>query len=234
MTTIGLRRHGHRFFGRIRCVLVPDETAIEIDTPAELALAQALAAVLDRQSADLSEVAAVITDFDGVHTDDRASVDQHGIESVRVSRADGMGVARLRRVGLPFLIVSTERNPVVAARAAKLGVEVFSDVRDKAAVVLDWLAKRGIDPARTAYVGNDVNDLPALEVVGWPVAVADANPEVIRARAEPPGWGRRGSRALRAAAGGPPDQRIGPPQPFGPRSRERAADALDRIRRIPA
>jgi N-acylneuraminate cytidylyltransferase len=181
MTTIGLRRHGHRFFGRIRCVLVPDETAIEIDTPAELALAQALAAVLDRQSADLSEVAAVITDFDGVHTDDCASVDQHGIESVRVSRADGMGVARLRRVGLPFLIVSTERNPVVAARAAKLGVEVFSDVRDKAAVVLDWLAKRGIDPARTAYVGNDVNDLPALEVVGWPVAVADANPEVIRA-----------------------------------------------------
>jgi YrbI family 3-deoxy-D-manno-octulosonate 8-phosphate phosphatase len=181
MTTAGLRRHGHRFFGRVRCVLVPDETAIEIDTPAELALAQALAAVLDRQSADLGDVEAVITDFDGVHTDDRASVDQHGIESVRVSRTDGLGVARLRRAGLPFLIVSTERNPVVAARAAKLGVEVFSDVRDKAAAVLDWLAMRGIDPARTVYVGNDVNDLPALEVVGWPVAVADANPEVIRA-----------------------------------------------------
>ncbi len=181
MTTTGLRHHRHRFFGRIRCVLVPDETAIEIDTPSELALAQALAAVLDRKSDDLGQVEAVITDFDGVHTDDRASVDQHGTESVRVSRADGMGVARLRRAGVPFLIVSTERNPVVAARSAKLGVEVFSDVRDKASTVLDWLAGRGIDPANTVYVGNDVNDLPALEVVGWPVAVADANPEVIRA-----------------------------------------------------
>src|SRR6185312_17413 len=127
MTTTGLRRHRHRFFGRVRCVLVPDETAIEIDTPAELALAQALAAVLDRQSADLGDVEAVITDFDGVHTDDRASVDQNGTESVRVSRTDGLGVARLRRAGVPFLIVSTERNPVVAARAAKLGVEAFSD-----------------------------------------------------------------------------------------------------------
>jgi N-acylneuraminate cytidylyltransferase len=92
-----------------------------------------------------------------------------------------MGVARLRRAGVPFLIVSTERNPVVAARGAKLGVEVISGVQDKATVVLDWLTARGIDPTRTVYVGNDVNDLPALEVVGWPVAVADANPEVLRA-----------------------------------------------------
>jgi N-acylneuraminate cytidylyltransferase len=181
MTVSGIRRQKHRFFGRIRCVLVPKETAIEIDTPADLALAQALAPVLDRQSADLGEVEAVITDFDGVHTDDRATVDQFGTESVRVSRTDGMGVARLRRAGLAFLIVSTERNPVVTARAAKLGVEVVGGASDKAAVVLDWLAGRGIEPARAVYVGNDVNDLPALEVVGWPVAVADARPEVLRA-----------------------------------------------------
>jgi N-acylneuraminate cytidylyltransferase len=91
MTTGGLRRHGRRFFGRIRCVLVPAESSIEIDTPAELALAKALAPVLDRQSGDLGEVEAVVTDFDGVHTDDSASVDQHSIKSVRAAAPTGWG-----------------------------------------------------------------------------------------------------------------------------------------------
>ena len=221
MTAAGLRRHAHRFFGRIHCVLVAAETGIEIDTPAELALAQALAPVIDRQSDDLGEIEAVITDFDGVHTDDRASIDQFGTESVRVSRTDGMGVARLRRAGVPFLIVSTERNPVVAARAAKLGVEVVSDVADKASVVLDWLAARGIDPVRAVYVGNDANDLGALGVVGWPVAVADARPEVLRAArlvlSRPGGDGAvrevcdlvLGSRRDRGVTGEPTDERTG-------------------------
>lgn len=180
MTASGLRRHGHRFFGRIRSVLVAEATAIEIDSPAELELARALAPALDRPTVDLARVEAVITDFDGVHTDDCATLDQYGTEAVRVSRADGLGVARLRRAGIPFLIVSTERNPVVAARAAKLGVEVVHDVEDKALVVQQWLTDHSLDPAQAVYLGNDVNDLGALGVVGWPAAVADARPEVIR------------------------------------------------------
>jgi YrbI family 3-deoxy-D-manno-octulosonate 8-phosphate phosphatase len=185
MSVDGFRRAGHRFFGRIRVVPVSELASLEIDTAEELALADAFANVLDApESTDPRSplhVDAVITDFDGVHTPDSAWVDQNGRESVQVSRADGLGVSFLRRAGIPFLICSRERNPVVTARAAKLNVEVLQSVVDKRTAILDWLTEAGIDPARTAYVGNDVNDLGPMAVVGWPIAVADAHPEVLRA-----------------------------------------------------
>ncbi len=108
-------------------------------------------------------------------------VDQDGRESVRVSREDGLGVELLRRVGMPVLIVSKETNPVVQARAAKLGVEVLHGVDHKGPAVQEWLRTRGIAADRAAYLGNDINDLGPMGLVGWPVAVADAHPEVRRA-----------------------------------------------------
>jgi YrbI family 3-deoxy-D-manno-octulosonate 8-phosphate phosphatase len=105
-------------------------------------------------------------------------VDQDGTEQVRVSRGDGMGVSLLRRTGLPILILSTETNKVVASRADKLKVQVMHGVDDKASALRAWIAEQNLDPARVAYVGNDVNDLAAMAIVGWPVAVADARPEV--------------------------------------------------------
>nr|WP_294690878.1 acylneuraminate cytidylyltransferase [uncultured Friedmanniella sp.] len=174
----GFRKAGHRFFGRTAAVAVPEHRALEIDTPAELAMAEALAALVDGPADEPVRVDAVVTDFDGVHTDDAALVDAAGLESVRVSRADGMGVAALRDAGVPVLIISKERNVVVSARGAKLGVEVLQGIDDKAAALTAWLDARGLDPARVAYLGNDVNDLGPLALVGWPVAVSDARPEV--------------------------------------------------------
>jgi len=171
------RRSGHRFFGRIGIVEVPEASAIEIDDHAQLELARAIAPLVDTPVSSI-DADAVVTDFDGVHTDDTALIDGDGGEHVRVSRSDGMGVARLRRAGIPVLILSTETHPVVAARAAKLKVEVLQGVEDKAAALAAWAAGRGIPLERIAYLGNDVNDLPAMELVGWPVAVADARPEV--------------------------------------------------------
>jgi YrbI family 3-deoxy-D-manno-octulosonate 8-phosphate phosphatase len=174
----GFRAAGHRFFGRTAAVAVPEATALEIDTPAELAMAEALAPLVDARVDEPLRVDAVVTDFDGVHTDDAALVDAAGHEAVRVSRADGLGVAALRAAGVPVLIVSKERNRVVSARGAKLGVEVLQGVDDKVAALTAWLAEHGLDPARVAYLGNDVNDLGPLGMVGWPVAVSDARPEV--------------------------------------------------------
>jgi len=123
----------------------------------------------------------VATDFDGVHTDDRVLVDQHAVEAVRVSRSDGLGVAMLREAGVPFVIVSKERNPVVGTRGAKLNVDVLQGVDDKVRALTAWLDRRGLQARQVAYVGNDVNDLPVMAAVGWPIAVADAHPEVLRA-----------------------------------------------------
>lgn len=179
MRTSGFREAGHRFFGRVAVHLVPELHGVEIDTAADLVVAQALANLIDRP-AHAIDVDAVVTDFDGVHTDDSAIVGEAGVEFVRVSRSDGHGVARLRDAGLPVLILSAERHPVVAARAAKLGVEVRQAVADKGAVLREWAAERGIRLDRVAYLGNDRGDLAALELVGWPIAVADAVPDVKR------------------------------------------------------
>ncbi|WP_375406077.1 cytidylyltransferase domain-containing protein [uncultured Amnibacterium sp.] len=180
LRTAGFREAGFRFFGRIAIEQVAADRAVEIDDAHELELARVLAPVFDPTPSALP-VDAVVTDFDGVHTDDSALVREDGTESVLVSRSDGMGVERLRAAGIPLLILSKERNGVVAARAAKLRVPVLQAVDDKAAALTEWLAQQGVDPARCAYVGNDVNDLSAMALVGWPVAVADAHPAVQRA-----------------------------------------------------
>jgi N-acylneuraminate cytidylyltransferase len=179
MRTDGFVRGGHRFFGRVGIHEVDPARAIEIDTVRELDLAS-LIAPLFALSAQV-DVDALITDFDGVHTDDRAVIDSDGNESVTVSRADGAGVEALGRAGVPVLILSRETNPVVAARGRKLGVEVLHGIEDKAAALGAWAEVAGVSLSRSAYLGNDVNDLPAMAMVGWPVAVADAHPRVLAA-----------------------------------------------------
>ncbi|NUS07497.1 MAG: NTP transferase domain-containing protein [Nonomuraea sp.] len=176
MRAAGLREHGHRFFGEVAVQPVPPQHAIEVDDPEDLELVRALAPFIDRP--EPIDVDAVITDFDGVHTDDRAYIDSDGREMVLVSRSDGMGVSLLKRSGVKVLVMSTEHNPVVAARARKLGVPVLQGLAEKRTVLRDWLSIEGLDPARVAYVGNDVNDLGPMAEVGWPIATPDAHPRV--------------------------------------------------------
>jgi len=172
----GFRVSRHRFFGRTAIARVPAPFAIEIDTADELDVARALAPLADADRTDLIDVSAVVTDFDGVHTDDTAGLDEYGQEHVRVSRSDGMGVGMLREAGIPVLILSTERNQVVARRAHKLGVDVLHGQGDKRAALEAWAAQQGIAPKNIAYVGNDVNDLGCLEAVGWPIVVPGSHP----------------------------------------------------------
>ncbi|GGK93312.1 hypothetical protein Sme01_59010 [Sphaerisporangium melleum] len=174
--TAGLREHGHRFFGTVAVQPVPSSHAVEVDTPEDLEIVRALAPLAGRPAP--LDVDAVVTDFDGVHTDDLVYVDQEGRETVAVSRSDGLGVAMLKRAGVKILVLSTEQNPVVTARARKLGVPVLQGLASKQTALSDWLSIEGLDPARVAYVGNDLNDLGCLELVGWPVAVPDAHPRV--------------------------------------------------------
>jgi YrbI family 3-deoxy-D-manno-octulosonate 8-phosphate phosphatase len=182
MRADGFRDAAFRFFGRVGVAVVDERTSLEIDTVEELELANSLAPSVDAElfGTDI-DVDAVVTDFDGVHTDDRVMVAADGSEYVTASRSDGMGVRMLREAGYPVLILSTEANPVVAARAAKLGVEVQQGVGDKAAALHAWAVGRGIPLSRIAYLGNDVNDLGCLDLVGWPVAVPGSAPDVIAA-----------------------------------------------------
>lgn len=124
--------------------------------------------------------ALLVLDFDGVLTDNRVWVDENGHEMVAANRSDSMGLNLLRQAGVQAVVISTETNPVVAARCRKLNLPVVQGVNDKAAVLRAYLQEHNFDAVRTVYAGNDVNDLPCLDVVGCFVAVADAHPEVIR------------------------------------------------------
>ena len=125
--------------------------------------------------------AMLILDFDGVITDDRVYVGEDGKESVCCTRGDGMGTTLLRRAGLPVLVVSTEKNPVVAARCAKLKVECVQGVPDKTAELRRILSERKIDPARVVFVGNDINDIGCAKIAGASFCVADGHPMLKRA-----------------------------------------------------
>ncbi len=173
------REAGHRFFGRIGIELTDERSAIEIDSADQLQLAHAIAGIADLPSE--IDVDAVVTDFDGVHTDDTVSIALAGDERVTVSRSDGLGVRLLREAGVRVLILSTEKHPIVAARADKLQVEVLHGIDDKAAALSQWAASNDIPLSRIAYVGNDINDLGCLAAVGWPIAVRGSHESVLSA-----------------------------------------------------
>jgi 3-deoxy-D-manno-octulosonate 8-phosphate phosphatase (KDO 8-P phosphatase) len=126
----------------------------------------------------LSTVRLIAFDFDGVFTDNTVYVTQDGVESVRCWRSDGLGLSRLRSVGVQAFIISTEANPVVSARAQKLKLSCKQGVEDKAEAILQTCEELNIPLQETMFVGNDINDIPAFKSVGLPVAVADAYPEI--------------------------------------------------------
>jgi N-acylneuraminate cytidylyltransferase len=121
----------------------------------------------------------LVFDFDGVMTDDRVWVDQEGHESVVANRRDGLGIAMLRKAGIPMVVLSTETNPIVSARCRKLELTVIQGVGDKQAVLQSLFEERKLDPQSVVYLGNDVNDLSCFPLVGCAVVVADAHPDVI-------------------------------------------------------
>ncbi|MEV5454189.1 MULTISPECIES: N-acylneuraminate cytidylyltransferase [Streptomyces] len=190
MAAPGFREHRHRFFGRTELVRTDPARVLEIDDPHDLARARALAPHFDAARPGAlaaasptrlpaaADIDAVVLDFDGTQTDDRVLIDSDGREFVSVHRGDGLGIAALRRSGLTMLILSTEVNPVVAARARKLKLPVLHGIDRKDLALKQWCEEQGISPDRVLYVGNDVNDLPCFALVGWPVAVASAHDAV--------------------------------------------------------
>ena len=129
------------------------------------------------------KVSMILCDFDGVITDNRVWTNEKGEETVAASRSDSMYIKKLHDMGVEVMVLSSEPNPVVQARAKKMGVEAVHGVgiQDKGRAMREVLERKNVKAEEVIYVGNDVNDLPCFEIAAWSVAVADAYPEVIRA-----------------------------------------------------
>jgi 3-deoxy-D-manno-octulosonate 8-phosphate phosphatase (KDO 8-P phosphatase) len=129
-------------------------------------------------------VRALVLDVDGVLTDGGLYYAESGDELKRFDVRDGQGLVLLREAGVLVAIITRKQSTIVTRRARDLGItEVHQNTTDKAAALADLLARHRIPAAAACYVGDDINDLPALRAVGLPVAVADAVPPVRRAAA---------------------------------------------------
>ena len=127
-----------------------------------------------KKKIDLTEIKLVLFDFDGVFTNNLVYVDENGLEQVRCNRSDGLGLKKLNDMNISSYIVSTETNNVVQARAKKLGISCINSVQDKGAAVKSLVKELRIDLNKVMFLGNDINDIPALKIVGFPVGVADS------------------------------------------------------------
>jgi YrbI family 3-deoxy-D-manno-octulosonate 8-phosphate phosphatase len=116
----------------------------------------------------------IFTDFDGCLTDDRVWLNLDGEEFIAANRKDGLAVKRLKNLGIQVVIASTETNKVVLARGNKMGVDVLQGLADKAEAIDQYLKQKGLSWNDIWYIGNDVNDLGAIERANLSICPADA------------------------------------------------------------
>lgn len=122
----------------------------------------------------------LLTDCDGVLTDAGVYYSAQGEELKRFSMRDGMGVERLRKLaGVEVGIVTGENSQPVARRAEKLQIaELHLGIKDKVRTLLDCSGRKGIPLSDIAFIGDDVNDLDVLQLVGLSACPADGMQEV--------------------------------------------------------
>ena len=123
-------------------------------------------------------ITAIYYDFDGVMTDNRVLIDQFGNESVFVNRGDGYAIARIKELGIPQVIISTEQNSVVERRAEKLRIPVIHGVNDKGEIIRKHSAENNVELHHAVFIGNDLNDMSAFQIVGFRGAPFDAESEI--------------------------------------------------------
>ncbi len=130
----------------------------------------------------------IIFDFDGVFTNNLVYVGEDMKEFVSCNRSDGLGIKMLKNYAkknnwqLEIFILSTEKNPVVKARANKLNINCFQGISNKYKFICDYFKSNfnENDLSKVIYLGNDLNDLEIMKKVGISIAPKDAHPLVIK------------------------------------------------------
>ena len=127
---------------------------------------------------NFADVKLALFDFDGVLTDNYVYVCENGTETVKCNRSDGIGISRIQKIGIKCFVISSEKNSVVEKRCKKLNIPLKQNVLNKEIAVLEICKDYNIELKNTLFLGNDINDIPAFKIVGFPIAVADAFPEI--------------------------------------------------------
>jgi 3-deoxy-D-manno-octulosonate 8-phosphate phosphatase (KDO 8-P phosphatase) len=147
-----------------------------VSHPAEaLILAKISTAVLERAR----QVRLMAFDVDGVLTDGRLWYGEHGEVVKGFNALDGHGLRLMKESGIAVALVTGREGPIVARRAAELGIALVQQgVRDKARAIAALAQEHGYALSEVGYMGDDIIDLTALQRVGFAASVPNAPPYV--------------------------------------------------------
>ena len=170
---------GVRLGGRIGVHVMHQECAAELDEPSDWPIVEAL---LKRRLGAAHDIRLLVVDVDGTLTDAGMYYDGRGEALKKFDTRDAKGLLMLRDAGVRVCVVTAESSAVVRARMRKLGItDYFPGVKHKLAWLHEYASRVGVEFAQMAYIGDDVNDLEGLRVVGLSCCPADAVPAVRRA-----------------------------------------------------
>lgn len=170
----------NRVSGNIKAVEMNEDTFFEIDEPSDWVIIEALMkknGIL--ATYEIPEIKMLLTDCDGCLTDGGMYYSEKGDELKKFNTRDGMGFALIRERGIVTGIVTSESVDLNRRRVEKLKLDILeAGCKDKVAAVKRICAERGIDLANVAYIGDDINDLEVVKIVGFGCCPADAVPQV--------------------------------------------------------
>lgn len=171
----------NRLCGNISLYEMPEETYYEIDEPADWAIIEDLllkrSAInnCDLLKAKLQQIKLLATDVDGVLTDAGMYYSESGDELKKFNTKDGKGLELIRNLGIKTAIVTTENTKIVANRAKKLKIDyLFQGCLDKVTILHELSLASGFGLHEIAFIGDDLNDLDALKIVGFSATPNDA------------------------------------------------------------
>lgn len=188
-----LIKYQNRVSGNIKAYEMCEDSAFEIDEPSDWIIIEALmrknGLVKEKQTVEEEEIAEerksipeikmFLTDCDGCLTDGGMYYSENGDELKKFNTRDGMGVALLRAKGIITGIITSESVDLNRRRAEKLNLDVLeAGCKDKVAVVKRLCEQYGIGLDNVAYIGDDINDMEVIKMVGYGCAPADSMPQV--------------------------------------------------------
>ena len=163
------RRTQCRLGGKIGVYAMSPEHLTEIDEPEDWDI---LAGLLRQRASDTAAITTLVCDVDGTLTDGVIGINDRGEEFKNFSVVDGMGIRLLMDAGIEVALLSARRSPAVDHRARGLGIRLCqTGISRKKEHLEDLIRGQELEPDQVCYIGDDVNDLPCLGVVGFPVAV---------------------------------------------------------------
>ncbi len=177
-----LRKDKNRLGGKIAVYEMDYWSSFQVDSPEHLELCDW---ILTRKkkanpfNPNFKKPKLIVSDFDGVFTNNKVLVSQDGVESVLCDRSDSWGLSAFRKLDIPFVVLSTESNEVVGTRCKKLQIPCYQNSKNKLDTLKKIASDLQLNLKEILYIGNDTNDLECFRQVGFGVAVADAHPEIL-------------------------------------------------------